>query len=131
MFKAKWIGTAAAIFLFLLSAIVLPAKQAGSKSEAKALVGSWKMTSTTPDGDSISWTLRVNDSNGKLTAFITGVDGTEQPVKDLDTAEGKIRFKVPYQGEDYDINLTMDGDHLVGTWSGNGDSGKTSGVRST
>jgi len=131
MFRTKWIGTAVAVFLFLLSAISLPAQQAPSNVEAKALVGSWKMTSATPDGDSISWTLRVNDSDGKLTAFITGVDGTEQPVKNLDIAEGKIRFKVAYQGEDYDINLTMDGDHLVGTWSGNGDSGKTSGVRST
>ena len=52
-------------------------------------------------------------------------------VKDFDAAEGRIRFKAPYQGEDYNIDLTMDGDKLVGTWSGNGDSGKTSGERSS
>jgi hypothetical protein len=131
MLKVKWMGTAATVFLLLLSAVSLPARQAGSKSEAKALVGVWKMTSVTPDGDSIPWTLRVKDDDGKLAVFITREDGNEEPVKNLDIAEGKIRFKVPYQGEDYDINLTMDGDKLVGTWSGNGDSGKTSGQRST
>ena len=131
MFKAKSIGMVAAILLVFLSAISLSARQAGSKAETKALVGNWKMTSVTPDGDTIPWTLRVKEDAGKLTAFISSADGGEQEVKDFDAAEGRIRFKAPYQGEDYNIDLTMDGDKLVGTWSGNGDSGKTSGERSS
>ncbi len=111
------------------AALALTAAQSDTKTDIKALVGKWKMTSISPDGDSIPWTLQVKEDDGKLAASVISQDGTEQPIKDLNTDEGKVKFKAPYEGELYDIELKMDGDKLTGTWSGNGDSGKTSGQR--
>jgi hypothetical protein len=95
----------------------------------KALIGKWNMTSET-DGDPVNWTLVFKEDNGKLAAVLAAGEG-EQPVKDLTYTNGVLKFKVPYQGEYYDIELKQGGEKLDGKWSGmNGDSGKTSGTKS-
>ena len=93
----------------------------------KALVGKWNMTSET-NGDPVAWTLVLKESDGQLTAVMGAGEGA-QPVKDLRYADGVLKFKVPYQGEYYDIELKANGEKLDGKWSGNGDSGKTSGIK--
>jgi hypothetical protein len=93
----------------------------------KALVGKWNMTSETSDAP-VHWTLVLKDDNGKLAGFLT-TDEAEQPAKDFRYANGVLKFKAPYQGNVYDIELKASGDKLVGTWSGNGDSGKTTGSK--
>jgi hypothetical protein len=50
-------------------------------------------------------------------------------VKDFTSSGDTIKFKVPYEGADYDIDLKATDDMLVGTWSGGGNSGKTSGTK--
>lgn len=92
-----------------------------------ALVGKWNMTSET-DNDPVHWTLVLKDANGKLTGFLT-TDASEVAAKDFKYDAGVITFKAPYQGEDYDIELKLVGDKLDGTWSGDGDSGRTSGTK--
>ena len=93
----------------------------------KSLIGKWDMTSETND-DAVKWTLVLKESDGKLAASLA-TDGGEQPAKDFSYADGVIKFKAPYQGEDYDIELKIVSAKLDGTWSGGGNSGKTSGTK--
>ena len=93
----------------------------------KALAGRWNMTSET-DGDPVSWILVLKDADGKLTAVLASEEG-EMPAKEMTYEGGVIKFKAPYQGQDYDIELKLVGDRLDGTWSGDGNSGKTRGTK--
>jgi hypothetical protein len=93
----------------------------------KSLIGTWKMTSET-DGDPVEWSLVLREVDGKLAAFLT-TDSGEQAAKGFTYSEGVLKFQAPYEGESYDIELKVSGDKLDGTWSGNGNSGKTSGAR--
>ena len=86
------------------------------------------MVSITDDGDQIQWTLTITNDNGKYSA-VSDTEGGESPVKELSIAEGKVHFRVPYQGEEYAIDLKLDGDTLAGTWSGGDASGETKGHR--
>lgn len=92
-----------------------------------AFVGKWNMTSETND-DPVHWTLVLKDANGTLVGFLT-TDESEQPAKDFKYDAGVITFKAPYNGQDYDLQLKLTGDKLDGTWSGGGDSGRTSGTK--
>lgn len=95
--------------------------------DQKALIGKWDMTSETSE-DAVKWTLVLKESDGKLTASLA-TDAAEQPAKDFNYADGVLRFKAPYQGEDYEIELKVISGKLDGTWSGGGSSGKTSGTK--
>ena len=92
-----------------------------------ALVGKWNMTSE-GSGDPVHWTLVLKSVNSKLTGFLT-TDEAEQPAKNFKYEAGVITFEAPYHGQDYDILLKLVGDKLDGTWSGGGDSGRTSGTK--
>jgi hypothetical protein len=96
----------------------------------KTLVGTWNMASETDGGDPVQWTLVLKDGDGKLAAFLT-TDQGEQAAKDFTYADGNLKFKAPYQGEDYDIELKVTPENkLDGTWTGGGGSGRTSGTKS-
>ena len=95
--------------------------------EQKDLIGKWNMVSET-DGDPVKWTLELKEVDGKLSAFLVTEDG-EAAAKDFTYSEGVLKFKAPYQGEDYDIELRAKDDKLEGTWSGGGTSGRTSGTK--
>ncbi len=86
------------------------------------------MVSSTSDGQEIPWTLTISDENGKYSAVSTA-DSEDNDAKDLKIEGGKIHFRIPYKGEEYDIDLRLNGDVLTGTWSGNGASGETKGQR--
>jgi hypothetical protein len=92
-----------------------------------ALAGKWSMTSESDDG-SVAWTLTIKEDAGKLTGMLA-TDGPETPAKDLTFTDGVLKFVAPYQGADYDIELKLQADKLVGTWSGGGNDGKTTGMR--
>lgn len=93
----------------------------------KTFLGKWNMTSET-SGDPVQWTLILKDSSGQLAGFLT-TDAGEQPIKGLTYADGVLKFKAPYQGAEYDIELKVTAEKLDGKWSGGGDSGKTSGTK--
>jgi hypothetical protein len=96
------------------------------------LVGKWKMLATTPDGSQIPWGLTITYANGKYGATASSPSNEgEGPVKDLTVDGSKVHFRVPYEGEDYDIDLKLDGNSLVGTWSGNGETGQMKGEKIT
>jgi hypothetical protein len=94
----------------------------------KALTGKWDMTSET-EGDPVKWALMLRETDGKLTATLVAGEN-EIPAKEFSYADGVLKFKVPYQGEDYAIELKTDAGKLVGTWSGGGASGRTTGMKS-
>jgi hypothetical protein len=113
------------LFALCLAAMVLVVSAPGQ--DYKPLIGKWSMTSES-SGDPVQWTLILKDSEGKLTASLDTGEG-EQPAKDLTYVDGLLKFKAPYQDVDYDIELKAIEDKLTGTWSGGGDSGKTSGTK--
>jgi hypothetical protein len=96
--------------------------------QSKDLTGKWNMVSVTPDGDQISWILQVKHENGNYTATVDGEDGSSA-AKDFRVENGKVHFRTTYHDQDYDIDLTIEENRLVGTWSGNGDSGETKGTK--
>ncbi len=91
------------------------------------LAGKWKMVSTSPDGSEVDWTLTIVHADGQYTA--TSATTEENPVQDFKVDGAKIHFRVSYQGNEYKIDLTRDGDSLTGTWSGNDQSGQTKGQK--
>jgi hypothetical protein len=94
----------------------------------KSLVGKWNMVSET-DGDPVNWTLVLKDNDGKLMAFLA-TDAGEQQAKDFTYADKVIKFKAPYDGEDYEIELKVTPENkLEGKYSGGGNSGKTTGTK--
>ncbi len=93
----------------------------------KDLVGKWDMTSET-EGDPVSWTLILKDTDGKLNAALATQEG-EQEAKEFSYQDGVLKFKAPYQDQDYDIELKVTAGKLDGKWIGGGASGRTSGAR--
>jgi uncharacterized protein (TIGR03066 family) len=123
VFKAVSVATVLLVTAFLLAA------QSGAKASDQDLVGKWKMTSFSPDGDPIPWSLNIKEADGKLVATLDTENQGEVPANGFTATGAKVHLKAPYEGEDYDIDLTLVDGKLTGTWSGNGDSGKTIGER--
>lgn len=122
--------------VLLLASVLLTAqnKQSGQSQSQKAsdgagaakFIGVWTMSSLTPDGDVVAWKLTLKQADGKLAGTIDSDNGQEA-LKEITLTGTKIHFVSPYQGEDYDEDLDLQDGKLVGTWSGNGASGKTTG----
>ena len=93
-----------------------------------ALLGKWKMTSESDNGP-VEWTLVLKDVNGKMAAFLV-TDGPETPAQNFTYSNGVLKFLAPYGDQDYTIELKAQGEKLEGTWSGGGNEGKTTGVKS-
>lgn len=128
MMKTKLFRTASACVMMLAAAFLLSA-QSNAKAGNHDLVGKWKMTSISPDGNPIPWSLNIKETDGKLAATLDTENQGEVPARDFTVSAEKIHLKAPYEGEDYDIDLKLANGKLTGTWSGNGDSGKTTGER--
>ena len=115
------------LFVFCF-AVALSCLGISYAQQSQDLTGKWNMVSVTPDGDQISWVLRINHENGNYTATVEGEDGTG-PAKGFRVEGGKVHFQTIYQDQDYDIDLRLEESRLIGTWSGNGDSGETKGTK--
>ena len=113
--------------LLALCLMACIAPLAGLAQDYKPLLGKWSMTSEA-NGDSLNWTLILKEADGKLSASLASEQG-EMPVKEVSYSGGILKFKAPYEDNDYDVELTLVADKLEGTWSGNGDSGKTTGTK--
>lgn len=112
------------------SLIVFLSTGIARSQQTDPLVGKWKMLSTTPDGDQVPWKLTITYADGKYSAT-AGTDQGEDAVNELKVDGAKIHFRVPYHGNEYYLDLKLDGDSLVGAWSGQGSTGDTKGQRST
>lgn len=106
----------------------LASLRAQDKPDPAKLAGDWKMTSLTPDGDPVPWKLSLKQQDGKWVGTMSSDQG-DTALKDLTVNGTKLHFTTPYHGEDYAEDLDLQGEKLVGSWSGNGNSGKTTGER--
>jgi len=96
--------------------------------EDTALIGKWKMVSTSPDGTDVHWTLSIAYKDGTYSAMMGTQEG-EGAAKEFKVEGSKIHLRAPYEGEEYDVDLKLVNGKLTGTWSGNGDSGETKGEK--
>jgi uncharacterized protein (TIGR03066 family) len=128
MFKTKLFKTLSVTAVLLMAAFTLTT-QLDAKASDQDLVGKWKMTSFSPDGDPIPWSLNIKEAGGKLAATLDTENQGEVPANGFTVTGEKVHLKAPYEGEEYDIDVTLVDGKLTGTWSGNGDSGKTTGER--
>jgi hypothetical protein len=113
----------AVLFMSFLMATVALAQQ-----DSKAVVGNWNMTSESSEGP-IHWVLVIKSTDGKLTATLKTPQESEAPARDFTFVDGVVKFQAPYQDNYYDIELKLVDNKLDGTWSGDGDSGHTYGVK--
>jgi hypothetical protein len=97
-------------------------------ADAPGLAGKWKMASITPDGGTVDWTLTMKQEGDTWVATVSGNDG-DAPAKEVKVDGASLHMKTPYGGDYYDVDLKLDGDKLTGKWSGNTDSGATTGTR--
>jgi hypothetical protein len=86
------------------------------------------MASAAPDGGTVVWTLTMKQEGGVWIATVGANDG-DVPAKEVRVDGVSVHMKTPYNGDYYDIDLKLAGDSLTGKWSGNGDSGVTTGTR--
>ena len=112
-----------------LAVLSLLAQNAAAQ-QPDSLAGEWKMVSSTPDGDDIPWTLTIHYKDGNYSASTSTGQGAEEPHNFKVDGEN-VSMNVMYDGEEYEIKLKHTGDKLVGTWSGNGNSGDTKGERAS
>lgn len=110
-----------------LCAAVLGTRMANAQQNEQ-LTGKWQMDSTTPDGNDVYWTLSITYKDGNYSATLGSSEG-ETAAKEFKVDGSKIHLRAPYQGEEYDVDLKLVDGKLVGTWSGNGDSGETKGEK--
>jgi hypothetical protein len=103
--------------------VSVPAANAGNE----ALVGKWACLAQTPDGELRStWT--ITEKGGAL-AVDMEMGGVTNPAQDVKVADRTLTMKVAYQGGTYDVSVTVEGDALAGTWSGDGRQGAIKGKR--
>ncbi len=112
-----------------MAAVGLTAMQ-NPEPHSGSLAGTWRMTSETPSGDPVPWTLTISQKEGKWVGMVDGPDGKATPAADFKVTNNKIHMKTPYQGDTYDIDLALIGNQLTGTWSGDNGTGTTTGKRS-
>jgi hypothetical protein len=119
------------IFLLTLLLNATLARSAQDTASNTSPAGTWKMESETPDGEPILWTLAISKTEGNWQAVVGGVpDAKSMPASDLKVSGNKVHFRTMYQGEPYDIDLTLESGRFTGTWSGQNGTGKTTGRRS-
>ena len=125
--KTSLYGRTAAVLVMIL-AFALGILAQDHKQDPGLWLGQWSMTSETDD-EPVRWTLNIKGIEGKPDIYLSNKQGEQQVVKDASFVDGTLKFKAPYGDYEYDIELRMAGEKLSGTWNGNGNSGKTSGLK--
>ena len=107
------------------------ARSAQHTGNSVSPAGTWKMQSETPDGEAIPWTLTLSKREGNWEAVVGGTpDAKSMPASDVKVSGNKVHFRTTYQGDPYDIDLSLETGRLTGTWTGQNSTGKTTGRRS-
>jgi hypothetical protein len=92
-----------------------------SAADAPKPVGTWDAVSSTPQGELTS-VIVIKKVEGALKAEIE-IDGLSRTISDEKLEGDVFRFKVQYEGGQYDVELKIAGDVMDGTWQGGGYSG--------
>lgn len=106
--------------MILLAAIALAAPLCLAGDAAK-VVGTWDAVAVTPDGD-LPGLLTITEKEG---AFVAEMDigGMKRRVEDEKLEGNVFTMTVIYDGAPYDVEVTVDGDTMEGTYSGSDASG--------
>jgi hypothetical protein len=100
--------------------LLLPLGLVAAGAAGPAIVGSWDCVATDASGMQTSWTLRVAEASGKLSASIRSADGSIT----IDALEPKLdgtrfSFKVRInEAEVVELLLNLEGDRLEGRFAG-------------
>ncbi len=115
--------------ILALHPVLLVAAQSDAGSDSGSLAGNWNMVSISPSGESIEWKLNIKQQNGALTATVANEDG-KTAAKDFKVDGKKVHLITTYKGDEYDIDVQLEGQKLAGKWKGGDDSGATTGTKS-
>jgi len=112
-------------FLILLAvcALVAPLALAG---DAK-VVGTWDAVAVTPEGD-MPAVLTITETDGALEAKME-MGGIDRPIEEEKLEGDVFTMTVMYDGVPYDVELTVDGDTMEGTYTGSAASGAMKATR--
>lgn len=105
----RHIAVSAAVFVLLLCAVFL----AGCQQKAIDPIGIWRGTIKNNSGEQVAFTLEVKREGDKVVGAL--LNGDERTVSTGGSFEdGKLKFR--YDFYDGELNATIDGDHLTGTF---------------
>lgn len=120
--KTHIVRTLAVAFAAVL--LIAPVALAG---DADKVVGVWKAVASTPEGDMPS-VLTISQADGELEAKME-LAGMERRVTNEALDGDVFKMTVYYDGMPYDVELTVDGDTMEGSWSGDDASGTLKATR--
>src|SRR6185369_15569352 len=86
---------------------------------ARRLAGAWDITVRTSGGEAYSW-LEVERSGATLVGRFVGRFGSARPLSKIEFSQGTLRFNMPRQYEEKDLQFEgkLEGDQLTGTVTG-------------
>jgi hypothetical protein len=90
--------------------------------------GVWDVIATTPQGETMKWTVTIREADGRLTGEASRGE-TSVPLLDLKADGSSYTCKVKISEGDFEARFTVDGDTMTGRWSGEGESGPLKGKR--
>ncbi|HZP83388.1 MAG TPA: DUF1080 domain-containing protein [Chthonomonadaceae bacterium] len=122
--QSAWSWTAGAMVLSLGLAVVSAApapqpKVRQASSQLRQPVGAWDITVQTAQGKAYSW-LEIERSGATLVGRFVGTVGSVRPISRVEFSQGTLRFTLPPQYEDRDLQFEgrWEGDRLTGTVTG-------------
>ena len=110
-------STRTLMILLATLALIAPLALAGDAE----VLGTWDAVAVTPEGD-MPAVLTIAETDGALEAEIE-IGGMPRTIED-EQLEGKVfTMTVMYDGAPYEVELTVDGDTMEGTYTGSAASG--------
>lgn len=95
---------------------------------AESIVGSWQLLTDSPDGEEYRWTMTVKEAGGELSGTLTGGPG-EFPLLEPKFDGERFTCKVRVEQQVYEVQATVSGNKLEGSWKGAGSQGFVKGTR--
>ena len=99
------------LVMFLL--ISMLSVQAGRKKAANELTGTWKYKVSNVPPEYETGVMTFEEKDGKTTGYLGQTEKSE--MKELTVAEGKVTFKLDFNGGILTVTMVQDGDKLNGT----------------
>ncbi|MCF2493145.1 hypothetical protein [Dyadobacter chenhuakuii] len=100
-------------FFLAIFAISMFSVQAHGTLKANDLVGSWKYTVTNVPPEYETGVMTFEEKDGKLSGTLGSTEKME--MKELVVDQGKITFKLDFQGGLLNVTLMQEGESLKGT----------------